>query len=317
MRQELPRTNLRITKRPARSTLGAVMHVLKGIILSPLYSVLATIIGVPGMTFRWRIFLIGITAVFRFRNRLTWNSIFHLLFMPMESTRYFEFDFAGKALKQRTAECYLDISSPRLFPVALLIRRPALLADLINPDLTDLYETQRFVNFIGATDRCRLHGCLIADAPCEVESFDTITSLSVLEHIPDDTGALASMWKLLKPGGALILTLPCMATASDQYIDQDNWGLLQHDNDGYVFWQRFYDTRMMEERVFRITGRPHTVAIYGETYAGALFDNTLQKRTDPYYPYWREPYMMARNYRYFDSVDKIPGEGVIGLLFLK
>jgi SAM-dependent methyltransferase len=39
-------------------------------------------------------------------------------------------------------------------------------------------------------------------------SYDLIALLDVLEHVPDDSGSLAAIRKLLKPGGALLLTVP-------------------------------------------------------------------------------------------------------------
>jgi SAM-dependent methyltransferase len=40
------------------------------------------------------------------------------------------------------------------------------------------------------------------------ETFDVITCISVLEHIHDHRAAMKSMYKLLNPGGRLILTCP-------------------------------------------------------------------------------------------------------------
>ncbi len=40
------------------------------------------------------------------------------------------------------------------------------------------------------------------------ETFDAVTCISVLEHIPAHANAIKSMYKLLKPGGRLILTCP-------------------------------------------------------------------------------------------------------------
>ncbi len=40
------------------------------------------------------------------------------------------------------------------------------------------------------------------------KTFDTIVCINVLEHIKDDTKALENMFKLLKPGGNLILLVP-------------------------------------------------------------------------------------------------------------
>ena len=49
---------------------------------------------------------------------------------------------------------------------------------------------------------------MIEKAPFEPETFDTITSISVLEHIPEDRAALEKMWKLLKPGGQVAHVRP-------------------------------------------------------------------------------------------------------------
>jgi SAM-dependent methyltransferase len=40
------------------------------------------------------------------------------------------------------------------------------------------------------------------------ESYDLIALLDVLEHVPDDKGSLAAIMTRLKPGGALLLTVP-------------------------------------------------------------------------------------------------------------
>lgn len=38
--------------------------------------------------------------------------------------------------------------------------------------------------------------------------LDTIISLDVLEHVPDSRGALREFWRVLRPGGALVVTVP-------------------------------------------------------------------------------------------------------------
>jgi SAM-dependent methyltransferase len=50
------------------------------------------------------------------------------------------------------------------------------------------------------------------------DSYDLIALLDVLEHVPDDKGSLRAIHQLLKPGGALLLTVPInpwMWTAHD------------------------------------------------------------------------------------------------------
>ncbi len=239
------------------------------------------------------------------------------MFMPMDSTRYFEFDYASRTLSGLPMERYLDVSSPRLVPVTLLEERQGLTADLINPIAKDLADTGKLIDAAGLATRCRLHSCLIEDAPFPPESFDVVTSISVVEHIPEDTKAIQKIWSLLKPGGVFVLTVPCMAEASEQYIDFDEYRLFQTDRNGFVFWQRFYDQRLLNERIFCTTGQPKQYVVYGEKVAGSFLKNAEQKRGNSRYPYWREPYMMAREYRYFDTVDQLPGEGVIGMIFTK
>ncbi len=304
--------------RARRSPAGIFLHALMGVVLSPAYWIAAALRAAPGMAFRARCTKLGLCALLSLKHRLSFRSIFHLLFMPMESTRYFEFDFAWRALEGRRFARMLDVSSPRLLPICLLNERKDLQMDLLNPDPSDLAQTERFIASIGAGKRTTTHECVIDAAPFAPSSFDVITSLSVLEHVPADAAAIRYLWGWLKPGGTLLITVPCMAQPAEQYISRDQWGVLRAQaNDGYVFWQRFYDRRMLEENIFSITGAPRTTVIYGEKVSGAHQRNALSKRGDAYYAYWREPFMMATGYRMFDRLEDLPGEGVVGLVFEK
>ena len=44
--------------------------------------------------------------------------------------------------------------------------------------------------------------------PVRDGSFDLVASMDSLEHIPDDNAALAEMFRMLKPGGKLLITVP-------------------------------------------------------------------------------------------------------------
>lgn len=310
------RTVIHVPVRAARTPLRLALHALAGAVLTPLYWLLAALRSAPGLRLALRSAGFGLRGLVAPR-RLPLRTVFHLLFMPMESTRYFEFDFVWRALEGRTLHRYLDVSSPRLLPLALLDRRPRLEGELINPNPADLAETRRAVEALGLAARCRLHGCLIADAAFEPGTFDAITSISVLEHIPDDQQAVRRIWDLLEPGGVFVLTVPCMARAQDQFIDRDEFGLLPRDAQGHVFWQRMYDRDALERRVFAVTGAPREMRVFGETVAGAHARNNDRKRGDPGYPYWREALMMAVEWRAFERIEDLPGEGVVGLVFEK
>jgi SAM-dependent methyltransferase len=236
----------------------------------------------------------------------------------MDSTRYFEFHEVWKSVKGLALTRYLDVSSPRVMPLFLLKEAPRATAVIINPDSSDLKETEKLANALGLEAHCEFINCTIEDAILTTASFDLITCISVLEHIPQDKSVIETMWSLLRPGGKLILTFPCMAQPLEQYISHNQYGVLSPGDDGYTFWQRYYDRKRMESTIYSITGMPARIAVYGEKKYGFFFRNASMKRLHgSLYPFWREPYMMATEYQSFSSTDELPGEGVVMLEFIK
>jgi SAM-dependent methyltransferase len=288
-----------------------------GMFLAPIYWYLASRRGAPGLAFRTECAKLGMRLLISRRNVMPIKFIYLCLFGPMDSTRYFEFDILWDTLSRMTFQTYLDVSSPRLFPALAVDRNHAVRAHLINPDVKDLYVSKMLIQSMGIQERCQLHDCLISDAPFSPGTFDLITSISVVEHIPDDQSALKKMWSLLRPGGRLLMTVPCSSKASEQYIDRDKYGILAPAEDGYYFWQRFYDGQELEDRIFAVAGRPSRRVVYGEKKPGSFQENAARKRADRYYPLWKEPYMMAREYRRYAAIEDLPGEGVVVLEFDK
>ena len=57
-------------------------------------------------------------------------------------------------------------------------------------------------------------GFFCADAgafPLRSGQFDTVISLCVFEHLPDDRQTLREMWRVLRPGGRILLTLDSLS----------------------------------------------------------------------------------------------------------
>jgi SAM-dependent methyltransferase len=236
----------------------------------------------------------------------------------MDSTRYFEFHEVWKRLNGLAFTSYLDVSSPRLMPLFLLKSARGATAELINADPGDLRETEQLANALRLESRCEFFNGILENAGFTPASFDLITCLSVLEHIPEDNAALETIWSLLRPGGKLILTLPCMSLPLEQYISDNQYGVLKPGDDGYTFWQRYYDRERLESSIYSVTGMPAHVSVYGEKRCGFFFRNASMKRLlGSLYPFWREPYMMATEYQSFSSTDELPGEGVAMLEFIK
>ena len=295
---------------------GKLWTRLKGILLMPVYLAMAYLAGAPGIGFHMRCVVVGLRLLLTGRATLrTWSTY---VFFPMDSTRYFEFHEVWKRVSDQAFTRYLDVSSPRQLPLLLLQATPEASANLVNPDNSDLRETEQLANALGLSSRCNFFNGVLGATEFAPGSLDLITCLSVLEHIPEDTAAVGTMWSLLRPGGRLILTLPCMAKELEQYISHNQYGVLKPGEDGYTFWQRYYDRERLESHIYSVTGSPAYIAVYGEKIRGLFFRNTSAKRLlGALYPFWREPYMMASEYRLFSSTDELPGEGVAILEFMK
>jgi hypothetical protein len=128
---------------------------------------------------------------------------------------------------------------------------------------------------------------------------------------------METLWKLLKPGGSLIVSLPCAAEPFEEYLNYDEYGLLERGADGYLFAQRFYDQELLKERIYSVTGSPAEIGIYGERESGCSLANRRQKNEDPDYPFWREPYLMGTRFSFFDTIGELPGWGVVTMEFRK
>jgi len=313
----LKRTYIQVPDLPDIPFSAKALRAAAGLLLSPIYWILARRYHTPGLSFHARCVRLGVRLLLRGRGNVSWNTIYALLTYPMDSTRYFEFDFLWKTLADLPMSLLLDVSSPRLFPLMLALHRRDIVVDLLNPDAKDLRHTTDLVDACSLAARCRLHGRLVTEASFPPGTFDVITCISVLEHIPEDTDALQNMWKMVKRGGRLLLTVPCAAESSEQYINRYEYGILEPGEDGYTFWQRFCSEELLRERVFSIMGPPSRKAVYGEKTAGSFQHNAARKRSYPFYPYWREAYMMGREYTCFSSIEDLPGEGVIAMEFIK
>ncbi len=292
-----------------------VLHLMISLSLFLPALLLAYFQKTPGLQVRWKTMRMGFRHFIHNQNL---RLLFHLVVKPLDSVRYFEFDFMlGRAQKSDALEACLDVSSPRLLAAFWYRAFPNANITLINPDVLDMQETKKFVQDMRIADRCRLDNKLLEMAQFEANSFDLISCMSVLEHIPDDTQAVKRMWNLLRPGGKLLITIPCHRKQYEEYTNLDDYKLFESDKNGYVFWQRFYDELRLNRHIFCITGLPSYQAIYAENKAGFYDQNVIEKRSKFPYAFWYEPLMMGKNFSFFAKIDDLPGMGIIGLEFVK
>jgi len=259
----------------------------------------------------------GLKLLFKRQGSLSPSDFFRLLFWPIDSVRYFEFDFMWETLSKLRLSSYLDISSPRMFPLVFLSGHPDITAELVNPDKADLEITRKFITACGLDPQCQLGSLLIEDLPFAHESFDAVTSISVVEHIHEDKKAIENIWRLVKPGGRLLLSVPCAAIAEEEYMDADFYGVQTAREKDFLFHQYKYDQNLLEERIYCVTGCPKRYAIYGEKIAGTLQSWLTKQWAREIYPRWKEPYAVARAFQYYESLGDLPGDGVIAMEFVK
>jgi SAM-dependent methyltransferase len=242
-----------------------------------------------------------------------------MLLQPMDSVRYFEFDFGWRcATAIPRSGRLLDVSSPRCFTLTLLRARPDLSADLANPDSNDAAKTHALVAAAGLQDRCRIHESRIEDLRVAPASYDLVSCISVVEHIPGDAqrAAVERLWAMVRPGGRLLLTVPLAREAFDEYLDFDEYGLLGGLADGWVFGQRFHDASTLDATVFAAIGPPSRFEIVGERCPGYLLEDRARKMAGNGSP-WREPYAMATELTRFAAAGDLPGWGIACMEFVK
>ena len=259
-------------------------------------------------------------AAIRYARKLGWARAFLLFVNPISSVRYFEFDFVKRKLGKLDSQKILDISSARLFGIYLASKYPKIKYQMINPDVNDVEETNRCVTAIGNLNNFSVKQANALNLPYKDSTFDFVITISVVEHIDGsgDSKAMREMWRVLKPGGRLIITTHVSSKYIVEYrgFDQYNLGIKRKRRK--YFFQRIYDEKQLKERIFKpIRTEPKIVEIWGEKEKGWF--NKYVKRWIK--NKWREtvydPCYMINQFKKFNEIKELPGSGVIGMVFQK
>jgi SAM-dependent methyltransferase len=83
--------------------------------------------------------------------------------------------------------------------------------DMSSPELVEVRALMQAMSEAGETPPGIMAGCVTGDAtrlPYPDATFDHIIASEVMEHIPDDEGALGELHRILRPGGTLAVTVP-------------------------------------------------------------------------------------------------------------
>ncbi|MBI3745847.1 MAG: class I SAM-dependent methyltransferase [Chloroflexi bacterium] len=236
----------------------------------------------------------------------------------MSIVRYWEFPFALRHLPSRLGDS-LDISSPRLFSFYVASNGQASTVRMLNPDQRDAAETERLAR------RLRLPGISVEPLPVSAirgagPRYDSIWSISVIEHIPDDgdVEAMRLMYEALAPGGTLVVTVPVDRRAWDEYRMEDVYGLGLTPCASGTFFQRWYDEAAIHRRLLDPLGSlEFQVEWFGETVPGRFAEYEAdwirrgRERTVD------DPREIADWYAAYPRWSDMPGQGVCGIAVRK
>lgn len=229
-------------------------------------------------------------------------------------TAFLAFDFAWKAVASREPfGTYLDYSSPWLFPAMVLAERRCEGAMVLGSDRLGMEVIERLAEE-RQDGRGRTSCRNINDGVFTNETYDVVTSLSWIARVADDIGTLKQLWSALKPGGMLLLSLPCTAWTTENRPGGKNTSALGRKPEKWMW--RLYDESMLQERVFSVVGQPRRYVVYGESNLsanrdrGALGGNGHGHSAS-------NLVAVARGWQTYSGLRDIPGEGVVAMKFIK
>jgi len=245
---------------------------------------------------------------------------FKLLFNPVSIVRYFEFDFVNSNLNFENKQAILDISSPYLFGF-YMCKNKDVSYTYINPDKRDLNNVQSLadkLDFRGNYNTACVDARSLTYAEC---TFDVVLSISVIEHVHngDDSSVMKELWRVLKPGGELILTFPVKGVYEEEFRDDDIYKLDGVKREKGYFFQRIYDEENIIKRLLSSISDFEIIdkKIFGET--SSDFYDEYKKRwiKNGYSETVKDAYYISKNFRYFNSISELKGIGVMGLTLKK
>jgi SAM-dependent methyltransferase len=115
----------------------------------------------------------------------------------------------------------LDVGSNRgSFARAIVEAAPQSIVTAVEPD-------ERVAQSCAEVERTELIGARIEDVALESERFDIVHSCHTIEHLAEPSRVLADHWRVLKPGGLLILDAPNIAFLDSEDVVEE-WFIDKH-----------------------------------------------------------------------------------------
>ncbi len=232
------------------------------------------------------------------------------LLVPLDPWRFYEL---GRIADEPFSGRCLDVASPKLLPSLLAAEGQGMwiAIDLLSEEIDRWRILDPSLNLEVQDAR---------SLPWPDASFDRALCVSVVEHIAGDgdAAAMAEIWRVLASGGLLHLTTNVARRPNELWAKHRDWGEVQEERDGQVFFERHYDPETVVERLL---ARPWEVVrrewvaerrpwiaevFYGLRPASYIVGGLLR-------------FICPRNFRVSDSPDVLPqtGHGVVYLQLRK
>jgi len=218
--------------------------------------------------FRYYIFglYLGLLNLLRNGMRLGLMKTIGKITQPINSyTRFPEYYLMDEAIQsfsrsKKDSELLriLDVGSPKCFGL-YLASKLELEIEMTDINSLNIDEYKTMWEAVRPHARGRAHFALedARSLSYPANHFDVVYSMSVLEHIEGQAGdrdGLREMARVLKPGGLLLLSVPF----GGEYVEQQRKGLAhaveKKSGGSLYFFQRIYDIRAIERRIFPALG---------------------------------------------------------------
>ena len=182
-----------------------------------------------------------------------WNIGIRCLLSPVQYWRFPVFPALLEELDPRPGDRILDIGSPKLPSVYLVLQRGGTVyaTDLQDERIFEWIACVRALDRDGASaGRYILEKQDARQLAYPEGFFDKVYSISVLEHIPGDGDARAmrEIERVLKRGGRAFIQVPFRRSYEEVYVTRDVYGQ-RYDGGAPVFFERHYDERTLAARI--------------------------------------------------------------------